>query len=789
MHSSSDHHERGRSGRISVRVLYHSVSMSTRPELPGVFSVETPSFHLTSHPMPILVTPFRLSLLAFSVCAAYTAGSHAQGNTPEEIEKNIPKQIQPAAEKVQKVEIRGAKGYDERRQDTASKIVVTSEDILRYGDTNISDVLKRLPGVTIGGVQGRGGNIRMRGLGAGYTQIMLNGEPSPPGFSLDSISPDIIERIEVIRAGTAELSTQAIAGAINIVLKKSVQTAQREMKLGMQEDGGKFGANLSLQLADKLGRLSYSISGNANTNQYERPSFYRESGSGTKGKSARYAEMKDWGRFSGLGLSPRINWNLENGDSLTSQSFVHINQFSGFNSEIAHITDGPIPPYVSNLTDIQSHSAMLRTNLNWIHKLADSAKLDLKFGLSYNQRASDVEFDASNAAGRQVLERKVSASASEQGATWNGKYTASFVQDHALAAGWDGAYSRRSEDRKQDDLVTDLSSGLKPNPLDETFDAGVSRLALFAQDEWNVSKNWSIYAGLRWEGLETRSRGNTYDEVRNRSSVWSPILQTLWKLPESKNDQLRFGLTRTYKAPDTNRLIPRRFASNNNSETSPDSMGNPNLKPELAWGLDAAFEHYLAAGGSLSASVFMRRIEDITRTDLSKASGAWVAMPVNDGVATTRGIEFDGKFNLRSLIEEAPAIDFRGNLSFNWSKLEAVPGPHNRIDSQTPISANLGLDYKLAKLPLTLGGNYSFQNGGPVRISAAQSSYSVPKRALDLYALWKFDTKTSLRLTLANALQQDHIAASANAGADGASARTTTTPTTMTYRAMLEHKF
>ena len=154
--------------------------------------------------------------------------------------------------KVQKVEVQGAKAYDERRQDTATKIVVTQEEIVRFGDTTVGDVLKRLPGVTIGGVQGRGGEIRMRGLGAGYTQILLNGEPSPPGFSLDSISPDLIERIEVIRAATAELSTQAVAGAINIVLKRAIQTAQREIKAGGQSDGGKYGANVNVTTTSKI---------------------------------------------------------------------------------------------------------------------------------------------------------------------------------------------------------------------------------------------------------------------------------------------------------------------------------------------------------------------------------------------------------------------------------------------------------------------------------------------------------------------------------------------------------
>ncbi len=749
--------------------------------------------------MSILSAKFRLAIVPLSILLAYSANSQAQQNPTEDVDKNPTPQskpakperpAKPATEKLQEVEISGAKGYDERRQDTASKIVVTQEDIIRYGDTNISDVLKRLPGVTIGGVQGRGGSIRMRGLGSGYTMVMLNGEPSPPGFSLDSISPDIVERIEVIRSGTAEHSTQAIAGAINIVLKKAIQTAQRELKIGAQEDGGKVGGNVSVQLADKLGRMSYSVSGNLNRGSYDRPSYYDETGTDAAGAINRHGDVRDWGTYTSVGMAPRINWNLQNGDTITSQSFVNGSRFSGFNTENTNTQLGKAPLYASSLTDIDSNSAMLRSNLNWIHKLADSAKLDFKLGANFNQRSSDVIFSAFNPGGKQILDRQVSSDSSDKGLTYSGKYSAPFFEDHDFVAGWDGAYSNRSENRSQLDHVLDTTSGLSPADFNDDFSAGVTRLALFAQDEWKASKNWSFYAGLRWEGLETRSSGNSYAEIRNRSSVWSPILQTLWKLPNSKNDQVRLGLTRTYKAPDTNKLIPRRISSDgNNSATNPGSTGNPNLKPELAWGLDAAFEHYLDGGGSLSASVFLRRIEDITRTDLSEVNGTWISMPVNAGIATTRGIEFDGKFALRSLMKEAPAIDFRGNLSFNWSDLQTVPGPNNRLDSQTPISANLGIDYKLDRIPLTIGGNYSFQNGGPVRISFNQSTYSVPKRQLDLYGLWKFDRQTSLRVSLSNTLKQDNISASTYSDTSGSLSRTTTTPTTAAIRAMLEYKF
>lgn len=740
---------------------------------------------------------FRLALIPLSVLLAYSATATAQQapQTPqvqETTDKTKTKQTAPAnaqtpAPAVQKVQISGAKGYDERRQDTASKIVVTQEDIVRYGDTNIGDVLKRLPGVTIGGVQGRGGAIRMRGLGAGYTQIMLNGEPSPPGFSLDSISPDNIERIEVIRAATAELSTQSIAGAINIVLKKAIVTAQRELKFGLSEENGKLGLNASLQLSDKVGKMSYSISGNLNHGEFGRPDSSTEVFTDNKGvvTLSRASKTENEGKFESIGLSPRINWMLENGDVLTSQSFVNANRFTSRNESVTTTLIGEKPLFLNENSSNTSDSTSIRTNLNYVHKLADSAKLDVRLGANYNQRDGENNSHAQGVS--QTLVRNYASESTDNGFTYGGKYTAPFVEDHALAAGWDGGYSKRSDGNTRRDVITGTGP-IMPFNTDESYAANVNRLALFVQDEWNYSKALSIYAGVRWEGIDTSSQGSTYSEIKNRSSVLSPILQTLYKIPGSKNDQVRVGLTRTYKAPDTGRLIPRRFLSTNNSATSPDSMGNPNLKPELAWGLDAGFEHYLTDGGILSVNFFLRRIEDFTRTSIVN-DGRWVAMPTNDGLATTRGVEFDAKLPLRSVMADAPAIDFRANLAFNSSSVNSVPGPNNRLDSQTPVSANLGVDYKLDNVPLTLGGNLSFQNAGPVRISVNQSTYGIPKRVLDVYALWKFDNQTNLRVALGNALHQDNLSSSTYTDASGSLVRTNTSQTHLALRVNFEHKF
>src|SRR6185436_8857742 len=119
----------------------------------------------------------------------------------------------------------------QRRESMAAKIIVNHEEINKYGDSNVMDVLKRLPGITVdSGPGGRGGAIRMRGLGTGYTQILVNGERMPPGFSLDSIAPDMIERVEIIRGATAEFRTQAIAGTINVVLRQALSQQKSEFR-------------------------------------------------------------------------------------------------------------------------------------------------------------------------------------------------------------------------------------------------------------------------------------------------------------------------------------------------------------------------------------------------------------------------------------------------------------------------------------------------------------------------------------------------------------------------------
>lgn len=115
----------------------------------------------------------------------------------------------------------------------ASISVVTSEDIQRQPFSSLAEVLSDLPGVT-GGYSnaGAGSKITFRGMPDKYTLILVDGKrignqsllghrPDKVDQDLNWISPDMIERIEVIRGSMSTLyGSEAVGGVINIITKK-----------------------------------------------------------------------------------------------------------------------------------------------------------------------------------------------------------------------------------------------------------------------------------------------------------------------------------------------------------------------------------------------------------------------------------------------------------------------------------------------------------------------------------------------------------------------------------------
>jgi len=659
----------------------------------------------------------------------------------------------PPVRALDKIDVIAAPPQDDRRESTTTRIVVSHDAIVRYGDTSLADVLRRLPGVTVDGVPGRDRAIRLRGLGNGYTRILLNGDPVPPGFSLDSLEPSQIERIEILRAPTADLGAQAIAGTINIVLRNATR-ARRVLKATAGVEAGEPRYALDTDFADRDGAWSWSVAGAARWEKYAYPTLATQRATDPEGDvvylwRTRQLETPLIGSIS---LTPRVTWQRGDGDSLGNESFFRFRRVDNALRETTTTLEGMPPTFAADDLAYRVDMTTARTQLVWNHHADRGDSLETKVAINYNRREGVARFHGFDAGGTFILDRDVRSRATDEGATGSVKYITPRFEGHALALGFDSEYADRDETRFE--IATQRN---EVTVIDERYRARVTRAALYAQDEWNLTPRWSAYWGLRYEALRTRTTGNVIEPAGNRVGVLSPMLQTLWKPAASTGDQVRAGLSRTYKAPTTYQLTPRRYVANNNTPATPDFQGNPDLEPELAWGIDAAYEHYFTDSTFTSVSVYARRIDDVVLTRLANVGGRWTSFPANDGTADVYGVEAEVKGNARDFRPDAPNVAVRANVAVNRSRVSDVPGPDNRLERQTPVSANVGFDWSMDKMPVTVGANFSYIAGGRVRVSLTQADQLPYKRIVDAYLLWKMNAAASLRLSFANLLAQDRF--------------------------------
>ncbi len=703
------------------------------------------------------------------------------------------------------VDVRGTNLNDTqlRRQSTAAKITIGRDEIERFGDSTVGDLLKRLPGVTLQGRPGRGGNVRMRGLGSGYTQILLDGERVAAGFSIESLSPEQIERIEIQRAPTAETGARAIAGTINIITREGFSRRLNDLRLALGVENDALQPGLTWTRNDALGGgLPYNVSMTlfqSDRRNDSRTTIERRTLSTDALLLDQTEQNVERERRHGVNASARLQWRGESGQTAMLMPIVVDSR--GSTQRDASLTRAfaapgeAAPAYESAHSGGDGGFSLLRLNGVWTHPLGDGQRLEWRGGTGrtrFYSRGTRLEVggDAPDRIDEDVdnTERSLSSSAKMTLLLGDG--------EHAVVTGAEIEANRRVEGRV---VREDNGPPILPE-FGEDMTARVRRMAGYAQDEWSLSPNWSAHGGLRWEGITTRADAALGEpEISNRSSVWSPLLHLLWKPDPAGRDQLRASLTRSYRSPSLGSLIARPRKSPQNSATRPDRAGNANLRPELATGLDLAIEHYLPVNGLLSANLFQRRISDYMRSvtvgqpDGSLPSGIrYTASTQNVGSALTRGLELEAKFRLSALLDDAPQVDLRANASVFRSKVDGVPGPNNRIDQQPGWTANLGADYRIPGTPATLGASVNLTPRYTTRLSTEETADTGRKIVGDAFVLWVVNPTLQVRLTASNV--DPHVYTTGRVvddplpGADARETSRTDAPTYLNVQLRLEFK-
>jgi len=152
--------------------------------------------------------------------------------------------------------------------ETATPITtITAEDIKARGFNSVADVLQKSSFAT-GAVQGGQSSgtftqgaktVSLFGLSPGYVKYLIDGRPmsnypalyngSDTFNNISGIPIDLVDRIEILPGGQSSLyGSDAIAGVINVILKKKMDGAVFSIRGGGFSEGG--GSNFRATFAD-----------------------------------------------------------------------------------------------------------------------------------------------------------------------------------------------------------------------------------------------------------------------------------------------------------------------------------------------------------------------------------------------------------------------------------------------------------------------------------------------------------------------------------------------------------
>ena len=658
---------------------------------------------------------------------------------------------------IQRVEIVARQGSTElRRAASFAKQIYGREELDRYGDTNALDVMRRLPGVNVDS-----GGPRMRGLGSGYTQILINGDPAPPGFNLDQLSPSQIERIEVIKAATAEQSSQAVAGSINVILKETSRRSLSSLRLGLASGKDRPLGNVNYSISESAGPFNMSLPISVFEWNREIRNTVDRKMAGSDGQTAvseQLGKINSWGW--GYNFAPRFNYKVSDEQTIALATFF---QKGYWNNRTDYTNRAVLGNPIFDDNAIQDgYWENRRGNLTWINRFSEDQRIEIKAGVQQSRSAFDLRNLRAGA-----TQLQTAGSNQDDAITQAGKYSQLLGSAHTLTAGWDLENRERLERRT---TTNGAGMALLPSFEGQAFEAQMRRQAYYIQDEWEISPQWQLNLGLRNERIASESK-NAALPVSNVSSVLSPLAHVTYKFDPKSRDMVRASLTRSYKAAGLNALLARpvvnsAYANTNQTNTylAPDRIGNPSLSPELATGLDIAYENYLSNDGIFSVGVFHRNLTNVVRnlTELRSvpwaAAPRWITQPQNFSDAVTSGLEFELRGRASDLMPQlmgnAKALNIRSSLSFYRSSIAALPGPNNRLDGQQPWSANLGFDQRISGLPLSVGGNLSITPGYDTRQTTEQYFKRSSTKGIDLFAMMPLSPSMSIRAAASAGVQQ-----------------------------------
>ena len=666
--------------------------------------------------------------------------------------------------------------------------IIMAEQLNQFGDQPLGDALRRVSGVHFDGAN-RAREIQLRGLGAEYTQVTINGRriidsSSSRSVQVDRIPSSMVERIEIIHTPLASNDGQGAAGTVNIILKQGHEYLPNQVGIGMGslQDNGQIG-DATFQYSTGNDRVSVTLAGGI---QQQRRNESKDELEYAADDQADGGEIKtNERRYEQINLIPTVDITLNNANRLSIEpTFLQTIEFR--NDVKKSLTDdqSTVEEYSKEFRKRTRQNTGLYTELNT--QISDNIELksfiDWQDGYEDTTRDQD-DFDEQSAL-TDTKQREQSVDLNLMKIGFRAKH---IVGQHALEYGLGLSQETREEDNSE------VKNGVEKDPsIDSIYEITESINHLYVQDSLSLFEGNSTTFGLRAEDSTTETIDFADDSTTKHTTSFLPSFNLKQAIDDSS--YVRLGVAKTLRRPDLRSLSPT-ISEEDGTFSDPDTAGNPNATPESILGVDLSFEHYFYDNnGLVSLSVFDRSFEDKLETITTNIDGRFVATPENTGDGSMQGAEIEFRLPLNSIGLNNVTGWFNATAVETEVKITSTEEKRRFLDQPDHLG-NLGFDWNLATFNSTIGLSINYASGYDQKHELSDGSFEKnivdSNSRVDLSIRSEITKNTSINLTALNLLaktakREDRFFDSSNA-LDSYS--TTEEPTYRSIYLKLNHTF
>lgn len=733
----------------------------------------------------------------------------------------LPAESEGEVTDLQSVVVTGEIQYRNRTETTAPELVYGQEFFAQFEPVSVGDQLRRVPGVAFTSDIGESDSPQLRGLGQGYTQILVNGRPIPGAGNdrtvfVDRIPAEIIDRIEIVRSPSADIDSQGVGGTINIILKDGESLPPGVIaRVGATHnvDAGNTRGNGSLSWSgrNQADTVFYSLTVDAQeryNNKDVVEEVFESDSVGFDEEVARHGDGRSLVRFDDPGQSSAIErveeqdsrdsrdlsfngdltWKISDDSSLRLDAFVLSTDRKEHQDTQIYEGDGSVGGLDLENPELEFQDADMQQDsfgfgAEFQKALGELSKFSLQ--ASYSSFTDDSREDTFEETNDNLVNREdIDAEDTE----WTG--SASYTREmpgFANAIGIDDAelkvgLSGKSKDRDYRLTIGDDLGEEDFTTNDGRFRYKERRLDAYARLKWGISEAVTLETGLRAESTKTEqdfrsdlSEGGVLDETivgeaDSSEFMLNPSAHLQWKLTD--NDQLRLSVARTVRRPGIDQLIPSYSLESPADEDV--TVGNPDLGFETSVGVDLGYERRFGGRGVLGVNLFHRSISDLIALVNTGLPVSEIGIDPEDfpgnlytyrniGDAKTYGVEFDLSTPLAFMgLEETGVF---ANYTRLWSdRDDPAGGGKIAIDYQPKYVYNVGITQNLPTWDMSFG--FSYQKQGESRfVTYGEIESQLYDGNLEFFVEKRLSDRWVLRLTGNNLLDADSL--QAEAGFDG----------------------